>query len=68
MTYDVDLVAQVVALHDYHRLEREFEKLGFARPDFADALTGMIVPDDALAERVHTVLRRLTLLAGAARP
>lgn len=34
-----------------------------ARPDFADALTGMIVPDDALAERVQIVLQRLTLLA-----
>ena len=34
-----------------------------ARPDFADALTGMIVPDDALAERVQTVLQRLNLLA-----
>ena len=37
-----------------------------ARPDFADALTGMIVPDDALAERVRTVLQRLTQLAGMA--
>ena len=37
-----------------------------ARPDFADALTGMIVPDDALAERVQTVLQRLTQLAGMA--
>jgi hypothetical protein len=32
------------------------------RPDFADALTGMIVPDDALAERVQTVLQRLNSL------
>lgn len=37
-----------------------------ARPDFADALTGMIVPDDSLAERVQTVLQRVTLLARAA--
>lgn len=37
-----------------------------ARPDFADALTGMIVPDDSLAERVQTVLQRMTLLARAA--
>ena len=37
-----------------------------ARPDFADTLTGMIVPDEALAERVQTVLQRLTLLARAA--
>ena len=37
-----------------------------ARPDFADALTGMIVPDEALAERVQTVLHRLTLLARTA--
>ena len=35
------------------------------RPDFADALTGMIVPDDSLAERVQTVLQRVTLLARA---
>lgn len=33
-----------------------------ARPGFADMLTGMIVPDEALAERVQTVLQRLTLL------
>lgn len=37
-----------------------------ARSDFADALTGMIVPDDALGERVQTVLRRWTQLAGMA--
>ncbi|MEP7099399.1 MAG: hypothetical protein ABI781_02750, partial [Burkholderiales bacterium] len=37
-----------------------------ARPGFADALTGMIVPDEALAERVQTVLQRLTLLVRAA--
>ena len=36
------------------------------RTDFADALTGMIVPDEALAERVQTVLQRLTLLARTA--
>ncbi len=36
------------------------------RPDFADALTGMIVPDDSLVERVQTVLQRVTLLARAA--
>lgn len=34
-----------------------------ARPDFADALTGMILPDEALAERVRIVLQRLTLLS-----
>ena len=34
-----------------------------ARADFPDALTGMIAPDEALAERVQTVLQRLTLLA-----
>jgi hypothetical protein len=34
-----------------------------ARSDFADSLTGMIVPDKALAERVQTVLQRLNLLA-----
>jgi hypothetical protein len=32
------------------------------RPDFADALTGMVFPDDALADRVQTVLQRLTSL------
>ena len=37
-----------------------------ARPGFADMLTGMIVPDEALAERVQTVLQRLTLLARTA--
>ena len=37
VTYDVDLVAQVAALRGYHRLEREFEKLGFARDTSADA-------------------------------
>lgn len=37
-----------------------------ARPDFADMLTGMIVPDEALAERVQTVLQRLNLLARTA--
>jgi hypothetical protein len=34
-----------------------------ARPDFTEALTGMIVPDEALAERVQTVLQRVNLLA-----
>jgi predicted nucleotidyltransferase len=34
-----------------------------ARPDFADKLTGMIVPDEALAQRVQAVLQRLTRLA-----
>ncbi len=33
------------------------------RPGFADMLAGMIVPDEALAERVMTVLQRLTLLS-----
>ena len=37
-----------------------------ARPGFADALTGMILPDDALAERVQTVLQRLNLMASTA--
>ena len=34
-----------------------------ARPDFADTLAGMIVPDEALAERVQTALQRLTSMA-----
>ena len=37
-----------------------------ARSDFADALTGMIVPDETLAERVQTVLQRLSLMARTA--
>lgn len=31
VTYDVDLVAQVAALADYHKLEEEFVQLGFKR-------------------------------------
>ncbi len=31
VTYDVDLVAQVAALADYHRLEKRFAELGFKR-------------------------------------
>ncbi len=37
-----------------------------ARPEFADAVTGMIVPDEALAERVQTVLQRMRVLAALA--
>ncbi len=37
VTYDVDLVAEVVALSAYHRLEREFSRLGFQRDMAADA-------------------------------
>lgn len=33
------------------------------RPDFADALAGMIFPDDALAERMATVTQRLNSIA-----
>ncbi|MEO5881268.1 MAG: nucleotidyl transferase AbiEii/AbiGii toxin family protein [Caldimonas sp.] len=36
-----------------------------ARPDFADALPGMIFPDDALAERVTTVTQRLNSIASS---
>jgi predicted nucleotidyltransferase len=31
VTYDVDLIAEVAALRDYHALERAFSKRGFAR-------------------------------------
>lgn len=34
-----------------------------ARPEFADALSGMIAPDESLADRVKTVMQRLTALA-----
>jgi predicted nucleotidyltransferase len=37
VTYDVDLVAQVAALPAYHRLERDFERLGFARDMASEA-------------------------------
>ena len=36
------------------------------RPEFADAVAGMILPDEALAERVQTVLQRLMVLAALA--
>ena len=37
VTYDVDLVAEVAALRNYHRMETEFARLGFARDIAADA-------------------------------
>lgn len=37
VTYDVDLVAQVAALADYHQLETEFVRLGFTRDMSEDA-------------------------------
>ncbi|MEP7100388.1 MAG: hypothetical protein ABI781_07760, partial [Burkholderiales bacterium] len=37
VTYDVDLVAEVLALRDYHQLERAFSRRGFARDTAADA-------------------------------
>jgi hypothetical protein len=37
VTYDVDLVAQVAALAGYHRLEKDFVRLGFVRDLSADA-------------------------------
>lgn len=37
VTYDVDLVAQVAALADYHDLERQFSRLGFKRDMDQDA-------------------------------
>ena len=37
VTYDVDLLAEVAALADYHQLEKEFSKLGFMRDMSMDA-------------------------------
>lgn len=37
VTYDVDLVAQVAALRDYHRMEAEFARRGFKRDMAPDA-------------------------------
>ncbi|WP_140633872.1 hypothetical protein [Methylibium rhizosphaerae] len=37
VTYDVDLLAEVVALAGYHRLEAEFSELGFKRDMARDA-------------------------------
>jgi hypothetical protein len=48
-----------------HYLAERFGAL-LTRPGFADTLIGMIAPDETLAERVQTVLQRVTLLAGAA--
>ena len=62
-----ELVAEAAAApEELRRYLAERCGTWLARPDFADALTGMIVPDDALAERVQTVLQRLTQLAGMA--
>lgn len=37
VTYDVDIVAQMANLRDYHRMEKELERLGFARDMAPDA-------------------------------
>jgi predicted nucleotidyltransferase len=37
VTYDVDLVAEVAALADYHELEKQFNRLGFMRDMTPDA-------------------------------
>jgi predicted nucleotidyltransferase len=37
VTYDVDLIAEVAPLSAYHRLEREFSRLGFQRDVSPDA-------------------------------
>jgi predicted nucleotidyltransferase len=37
VTYDVDLIAEITALRDYHALERKFEKRGFKRDISPDA-------------------------------
>lgn len=61
-----ELVADVASAPD--ELRRYLaERCGslLARPEFAGALAGMIVPDEALTERVQTTLQRLNLLARA---
>jgi len=55
----VEVASAPVELRNY--LVARCEEL-LARPAFADALTGMIAPDEALAERVQTVLGRLDRL------
>jgi predicted nucleotidyltransferase len=37
VTYDVDLVVEVTALSGYHRMEKQFAKLGFTRDMASDA-------------------------------
>lgn len=37
VTYDVDLVVEVTALSGYHRMEKQFTKLGFTRDMASDA-------------------------------
>ena len=60
------------ALPGYHQLKGEFSKRGFDRElrgHLAERCGGWLARlafDDALAERVQTVLQRLTLLAHAA--
>ena len=62
-----ELVADVAsAPHELRSYLAERCGMWLVRPEFTDALTGMIAPDEALAERVQTVLQRLTLLARAA--
>ena len=59
-----ELAAEVEAApEDLRRHLAERCDAWLAQPDFKDTLIGMIVPDESLAERVQTVLQRLTLLA-----
>lgn len=59
-----ELVAEVeAAAEDLRRHLAERCNAWLAQPEFKDTLIGMIVPDESLAERVQTVLQRLTLLA-----
>jgi hypothetical protein len=62
-----ELVAEVQRAPDELRTYLAERVAGWLeQPDFADKLTGMIVPDEALTERVQTVLQRLDLMARGA--
>jgi predicted nucleotidyltransferase len=58
-----ELVTEVgVAHEDLRRYLAERCNIWLTRPGFEEALIGMIVPDESLAERAHTVMQRLNLL------
>lgn len=59
-----ELVEEITQAH--HQLRRYIaERCAalLALPNFDDTVVGMIVPDESLAERVRTVLQRLTQLS-----
>ena len=59
-----ELVTEVgVAPEDLRRYLAERCSTWLTKPGFEDTLIGMIVPDESLAERAHTVMQRLNLLA-----